>query len=374
MNSAEQKPSASSDEGREEGGRSRPTLHTDTEHVTALASPSSGSSLSIVATKQLTPDDDLVHTKSAGKTLSRTPTASAPPSFSHVHEFLFVTVIVFAQLLTQACLAISIAPVHIIGASFGTPSAGQLSWLPAAFSLTVGTFILPAGRYGDLFGHKLLFVIGYIWLAVWSLIAGFAVYSHSLPFFAFCRAMQGIGPAILLPNGIAVLARTYPPGKRKDMVLAIFGATAPGGFALGAVFSGIFAQLVWWPWSYWVLGMVVGLVCVATIAVVPAMPVAGGEWANLWTELDVTGTLMGVGGLVLFNFAWNQGAAAGWQNVYVYVLLIFGVIFILIFLWWEMCRAEFPLLPVAAFTRDTNLVFGCVAAGWASFGIWVYYF
>lgn len=352
---------------------SRPALPVDTEHGNTHTSASSSAELSTVST-HLTPEDDLARTKSAARTTSRTPTANAPPSFSRLHEYSFITIIVSAQLLTQAALAISIAPVHVIGASFGSSEPGQLSWLPAAYSLTVGTFILPAGRYGDLFGHKLLFVIGYAWFAIWSLIAGFAVYSNSLPFFAFCRAMQGIGPAILLPNGIAVLARTYPPGKRKDMVLAIFGATAPGGFVLGALFSGIFTQFVWWPWSYWVLGIVLALVCVATIAVAPRMPVTGGRVASLWNELDVVGTLLGVGGLVLFNFAWNQGAAAGWQHVYVYVLLILGVVFISIFLWWERCRAEFPLLPVAAFTRDTNLVFACVSAGWASFGIWIYYF
>lgn len=304
--------------------------------------------------------------------LSRTPTASKPPQFGIVREVAFVSTIISAQLLTQAALAQSIAPVHVIGASFGTSDPGKLSWLPAGFSSTVGTFILPAGRWGDLYGHKNLFVIGYAWFALWSLIAGFSIYSNSLPFFAFCRAMQGIGPAILLPNGIAVLARTYPPGPRKDMILSLFGATAPGGFVLGAVFSGIFAQLVWWPWAYWVLGMVLAVMTIAAWLVVPAMPVSGGK--PTVTEFDPVGTVLGVSGLVLFNFAWNEGAAAGWQKVYVYTLLIIGTFLIAGFLWFERCKAAFPLLPVEAFTRDTNLVFGCIALGWASFGIWVYYF
>lgn len=94
--------------------------------------------------------------------------------------------------------------------------------------------------------------------------------------------MQGTGSAIVIPNGIAVLARTYPPGGRKNMVLAIFGATAPSGFVLGAVFSGLFTQLVWWPWSYWVLGMVSGIVGVAAMLVIPAMPVRGQRVAGLF--------------------------------------------------------------------------------------------
>jgi MFS family permease len=237
--------------------------------------------------------------------------------------------------------------------------------------LTVGTFILPAGRWGDLYGHKKLFIIGYFWFALWSLVAGFSAFSHSLIFFAFCRAMQGIGPAIMLPNGIAVLSRTYPPGPKKDMVLSLFGATAPGGFLLGAVFSGIFTQFVWWPWAYWVLGMVSALVGIMVIFVVPNMPVAGGAIA--FKELDATGTVVGVIGLVLFNFAWNQGPAAGWDKVYVYVLLVIGACLLGVFFWYEKRRAQFPLVPMSSFSRDTLLVFGCEAMGWASFGIWVFY-
>lgn len=329
------------------------------------------SDLSRHPTAESTPRDT-EHNLGLKSSLSRIPTASKPPQFSTVREIAFVSVVISAQLLTQASLAQSIAPVHVIGASFGTSDPGVLSWLPAGFSLTVGTFILPAGRWGDLYGHKNLFVIGYIWFGLWSLIAGFSVYSDSLPFFAFCRAMQGIGPAILLPNGIAVLARTYPPGPRKDMILSLFGATAPGGFVLGAVFSGIFAQLVWWPWAYWVLGMVLIIAALAAWLLIPAMPVAGEK--PTVQEFDPIGTALGVSGLVLFNFAWNEGGAAGWQKVYVYTLLIVGILLMAGFLWFERCKAAFPLLPVEAFTRDTNLVFGCIALGWASFGIWTYYF
>ncbi|KAL2417975.1 Low affinity ammonium transporter [Exophiala dermatitidis] len=311
-------------------------------------------------------------TQSLTQSISRVPTATKPPEFSLVHEVLFVTVISAAQLLTQAALAMSIAPLHIIGNTFHTTNPGQLSWLPAAYSLTVGTFILPAGRWGDLYGHRKLFVFGYLWFAVWSAVAGFAAFSHSLVFFAFCRAMQGIGPALLLPNGIAVLSRTYPPGPRKNMVLSVFGATAPGGYLVGAVFSGIFAEHAWWPWTYWLLAIVSAIMGVLVILVVPRMPVAG-PTESRWKELDVVGTVLGVVGLILFNFAWNQGPAAGWEKVYVYVLLIVGVLFLVVFFWYEKAKAAFPLIPMSSFSTDTRLVFGCIAAGWASFGIWVFY-
>ncbi|CAG8907109.1 unnamed protein product [Penicillium egyptiacum] len=104
-------------------------------------------------------------------------------------EALCIALICSSQLLTQASLTLSIVPQHIIGRSFGIDDQpGQLTWFPAGYSLTVGTFILIAGRLGDVFGHKLFFVGGYAWFGLWSALAGVAVYS-SPSFFIFCRAM-----------------------------------------------------------------------------------------------------------------------------------------------------------------------------------------
>lgn len=125
------------------------------------------------------------------------------------------------QLVTQAGLAQSIAPLHYIGESFNARSPGEQSWFAAAYSLTVGTFVLIAGRWGDVFGHRKLYVIGWIWLAVWSLVAGLSVYPKSQIFFDVCRAMQGVGCAMLLPNAIAILGRTYPEGQYFDIVITI---------------------------------------------------------------------------------------------------------------------------------------------------------
>jgi MFS family permease len=128
-----------------------------------------------------------------------------------------------AQLMTQAGLGQVIAPLRVTEASFGVDKdAAQLSWLPAAYSLTVGTFILIAGRLGDLYGHKRLFVAGFFWFGLWSLLAGFAVYSGPM-LFECCTAFQGIGPAFLLPNGIAILGTTYEPGVGKLWSLVFLG-------------------------------------------------------------------------------------------------------------------------------------------------------
>jgi hypothetical protein len=86
-------------------------------------------------------------------------------------------------------------------------------------------------------------------------------------------------------------------------------------------------------------------------------------------RLDMRGAVTGVSGLVLINFAWDQAAVVGWRVPYTYVLFTFGIILMLIFLILER-KAAYQLLP----RGEAAWVLGCIAAGWSSFGILVFYF
>lgn len=177
----------------------------------------------------------------------------------------------------------------------------------------------------------------------------------------------------MLPNGIAILRTTYEPGVRKAIVFGAFRAIAPSGFVIGALFSSLFAELVWWPWGFWVMGMFCLLFGVASILLVPRTqsPLFDNLY-SIWVRADIFGCLTSVSGLVLVNFAWNRALAVGWSEPYVCVLLIVGLIFLGIFVQVEK-RATFPLVPIASMTADMRFIFACVACGWATFGIWVYY-
>jgi MFS family permease len=82
---------------------------------------------------------------------------------------------------------------------------------------------------------------------VCSLAAGFSVYSGTI-LFSVCRGLQGIGPALMVPNALAIAGRSFT-GRKKNLVFACFGACAPGGAVLGGLFAAIFAELAWWPWT-----------------------------------------------------------------------------------------------------------------------------
>lgn len=307
----------------------------------------------------------------ASRQISRQQSATQNPSFSTIHEIIFIAIICSAQILTQASFSQTLAASQYINDSFNISNPGLTSWNTAAYSLTVGTFILISGRFGDLYGHKKLFIIGWGWFALWSLLAGFSVCVNQT-FFACCRAFQGLGPSVILPNGVAILGRTYPPGSRKNLAMSLFAAAAPNGSVIGAVFTSILSQFAWWPWSFWALAIGCLFCGLASIFVIPPMPRAGPADVKL-KELDPLGAITGVGGLVLINFAWNQGPTAGWQVPYVYTLLIVGFVLVAAFFWIETRVSKYPLIPIKYLPPVSLFVFGCIAAGWSSFGIWIYY-
>lgn len=329
-------------------------------------------------------------------------------SLGKARQLVGVAALCMSMLLTQSALGQTIIPIRSIGSTFGVEdSEAQQSWFAAAFSLTVGTFVLPAGRIGDIVGHKPIVVLGYVLLGLWSLLAGLSHYTGSYIFYDVCRAMQGLGCAVLVPNSLAILGRVFAPGTyAKHLSFSFFAATAPNGFLVGALFTTLMdmnKRMGWW-WSFYVMAItsvLLALLCAWVLpsedemravseswkldsndaddtrespepSISPSVEDAAHSHAPLWKRLDLVGTVTGVIGLVLFNFAFNQALVVGWSTVYVYVLLIVGVLFTALFIYSEG-KALYPLLPTCIFRDNVSglLVLICLAFGWASFGIWL---
>lgn len=324
-----------------------------------------------------------------------------PYGFSRAHEALFVLVICLSQVLMLAGIAQALVPANIMGQSFPGTRPGDIAWYSAAYGLTSGTFVLPAGRLGDIFGHRRMFIIGFVWFAVWSLIAGFAeavqrAGGGGTVFFIASRAFQGIGPAILVPNGQAMLGRAYAPGPRKNIVMCLFGAAAPLGFVSGAAMSSLFAVRASWPWAFWTMAAVCIALAAVSAAVLPTDAPRDGDQMtlddeddddnddivrskakikreSLWVRMDAVGMILGVSGLVLVNFAFSQAPVVGWTTAYTYFLLIIGLLSLCAFAYVESFQARHPLVPFAVMSASTNFVLGCTAAGWGCFSVWVFY-
>ncbi|GME69732.1 unnamed protein product [[Candida] boidinii] len=306
-------------------------------------------------------DDDYIH-------LIPSPTVD---EISKVREILFLLTLAYTQLITQAVLSQSIVPSNVIARDLnvlGQP--GEISWFSASFSLTVGTFILIGGRLGDVLGYKKVYLCSYAWLSIWSMITGLTVYTGSNIFYDVSRSMQGLALSISMPNALGIIGHYYPIGGRKNMAMGLFAAVAPGGFVIGAIFSAIFGQFATWPWMYYTTAIASVFVLLISYLIIPKNIGSRPKVIN-YKSFDILGSITGVSALILFNFSWNQGPVVGWDTPYVYVLLIVSILMLIAFYFIER-RVENPLIP-NGLSKDTWITLVIIAAGWSSFGIWLFY-
>ena len=300
------------------------------------------------------------------------PDAATPPSnfSSTFQEAIFIVVIGLSQLFAVGGLGNTAFSVEQIGRSLNATSNGQTSWFLAAYSLCGGVFVLVTGRLGDHFGHKYVYMFGWIWMAIWSLVSGFA---HNVVLFDFARGMTGIGSGALVPNSFALLARAFPPfSVKKNIAFAFLGFCAPSGYIFGGLIGAAFAEKVTWRWGFWFWAIGCLIVGIATFVVVPHS--VGSPMPGLSIkQFDYVGSVLGVTGLILFAFAWSQASAVGWQEPYTYILLTVGILFIIAFVL-SQSHVSAPVLPNSLWTRKGfSPVVTAMAFGWMSFGIFLYY-
>ena len=174
------------------------------------------------------------------------------------------------------------------------------------------------------------------------------------------------------------------------------GICRKNGFLIGGVFGTLLATYTpqGWPWAFYVIAiallvqLVVVYISVPSDSVIflldmpePDAPPDGSseEQAAVLPEeaphkptFDWLGSIIGVSGLILFNFAWSQAPLVGWKTPYVYVLMLVGILLIAAFFYVEN-KVKDPLLPTSIWTLQSSLIIGCVAFGWSSFGILIFY-
>ena len=223
----------------------------------------------------------------------------------------------------------------------------MLSWVATAFLLTSAIFLLPVGRFADIFGRKKVFTVGMVIYALSSALSAFA--TSGMMLIAF-RVLQGFGAAMIFGTGIAILTSVYPLGER-GRVLGINVAAVYSGLSLGPFFGGFMTEQLGWR-SLFLAHVPIGLIVIVVI-----IWKLKGEWAEAKGEkFDITGAV--VYGLALLASMYGVSLLPELLGVW---LIAFGLIMLLLFILWEN-RMRFPLLDIRLFTKNRVFAFSSLAA------------
>ncbi|KAI9738373.1 MAG: hypothetical protein M1834_008876 [Cirrosporium novae-zelandiae] len=263
----------------------------------------------------------------------------APSNVMGRYRKLIVTVLIITRAPPKMISNIvGIAAGLRVSELLGVTNAAQANWLFASYGLTQGTFVLISGRLGAVFGHKNMLLGGGAWFVFWSLINAFC---DDFISFNIVRALTGIGGALILPNAVAMIGITNPPGKTRNLSLGFFGASAPIGGWFGSILCGLFIQYASWHWFFYTMAIMGGCVF-GTLAFLlpPEIPVDKNG------KVDWVGATLGCSGLIVFNFVWNQAPAVGWNTPYEIALLVLSIVLLAVFALWEQKWASAPIMPL----------------------------
>ncbi len=139
-------------------------------------------------------------------------------------------------------------------------SQGNLTWVVNAFLLTFGSFLLLAGRLGDLLGRKRVFLAGLVVFTVASLLCGVA---PSQGFLIAARFVQGIGAAMQASVILAIIVTEFPQPRERARAMSAYVFTAVAGGSLGLLAGGVLTEALSWHWIFFV-NLPIGLAAMAS--------------------------------------------------------------------------------------------------------------
>jgi EmrB/QacA subfamily drug resistance transporter len=248
---------------------------------------------------------------------------------------------------TQFVIVLDAAIVNVAIPSIGDDlhfSEENLTWIPNAYALTFGGFLLLGGRMADLLGRRRLFMIGLVLFSFASLLGGLSTSETQL---IAARALQGLGAALLAPSALSMVTNMFSEGAERNKALGVWGAVSGSGGAAGVLLGGILTEYLGWEWVLWV-NVPIGVVA-AFLA--PRLLDESRKEAETKT-FDALGAVTVTAGLSLLVFALVDAVNAGWGSTQTLLLLALSAALIAVFVVTEL-RSRSPLMPFRIFRLRT---------------------
>jgi EmrB/QacA subfamily drug resistance transporter len=245
-------------------------------------------------------------------------------------------------------------------------SEQNLSWVLNAYTLIFGGFLLLGGRAADRLGRRRLFMAGIALFSGASLICGL---SQSEGMLLVARGLQGLGGAMVSPAALSIILTTFAEGPERNRALAVWGAIAGAGGAIGLLLGGVIVEALSWRWVFFVNVPIGAVVLALAPRIVPESRSESGARGGYDVEGAVTSTL----GTITLVFTLIKADSWGWTSGRTLAGFAIAASLIATFVWIER-RHRDPLVPLRIFSNRSlaasDATFLLVAA--ALFGVFFF--
>ncbi|MCL2803610.1 MAG: DHA2 family efflux MFS transporter permease subunit [Micrococcales bacterium] len=228
-------------------------------------------------------------------------------------------------------------------------------WVTSAYLLALTVPLLAAGRLGDRFGQKPVFMAGMAVFTLASLLCGLA---SGIEFLIAARALQGFGGALMTPQTQAMIVRIFPPARR-GAAMGLWGSVAGVAQLVGPPLGGLVVDVFGWQ-AIFLMNVPVGIAGLLLAAkFLPKLPTKRPSFD--WFGLVISGL-----GLFLVVFGLQEGESNHWGRIWgpvgIWHLVGAGLTILAGFVYWQT-RRQSPLVPLRLFRdRDFAVSTGAVSA------------
>lgn len=245
---------------------------------------------------------------------------------------LVVCAATFMLLLDVTIVIVALPEVqHGLGSSFS-----DAQWVLDAYALTLAAVLLTSGSLADLFGRRLIFVIGMAVFTVGSLACGL---SQSPLMLILCRAGQGVGGSMLFATSLALLAQNFH-GKERGVAFGVWGAVTGVASGLGPILGGLLTTGISWR-AIFLVNVPVG----AAVIVVTGWKVAESRLPHAHRP-DWPGFVVFTAGLTSLVYGLIRAGEIGWGDTGVIICLALAAFLLLGFLAVEQ-RVAHPMFDLS---------------------------
>ena len=265
-----------------------------------------------------------------------------PPTY-HPWPALWAMVVGFFMILVDSTI-VSVATPAIMEGLHADVNA--VIWVTSAYLLAYAVPLLITGRLGDRVGPKYVYLVG---LALFTLASLWCGLTGTIEMLVVARVVQGFGAALMTPQTMAVITRTFPAASR-GQAMALWGATAGVAILVGPLLGGVLVDGPGWEWIFFI-NVPVGVVAFAlAMRLVPRLETHSHSF-------DWVGVALSAVGMFLLVFGIQEGETYDWGTisgiVSVPLLIAVGVVVLGLFLLWQSRIRSEPLVPLRLF-RDRN--------------------